>query len=308
MQWYNLLVFWLWSMNGLTDEFIDSCARELGGKRLRIQMPWDHSQYEELLGRKQQTVIRAPEWVDFPLQLFDHSAAVSRPTRLDRFNSRIHLSEISWVASEDKKLNLALQCWKVIVLDSTCHTDFGKLLMQCIELGRSDDYVWQVVHDAFANKATSTLKSRAASLLAFGRWKKTAVSSQGGIFPITEEMAYDYVCDLRATRAAPSKGPRFVEALGFSKGLIGAHVDEALRSARVKGAATGPSATPSRKKATPDSTTSGCPGTDCNLWERAGCNFCWIPLFFGSLSVEVVRWSALYQRTGAGRGPRKGFP
>ena len=165
-------------------------------------MPWDHTQFEELLGRKQKSVIKAPDWIDFPLQLFDRSAAVSRPTRLDRFNSRVHLSEISWVASEDKKLNLALQCWKVIVLDSTCHTDFGKLLMQCIELGRSDDYVWQVVHDAFSNKATSTLKARAASLLAFGRWKKTAVSSQGGIFPITEEMAYDYVCDLRATGAA----------------------------------------------------------------------------------------------------------
>ena len=75
------------------------------------------------------------------------------------------------MASENRKLNLALQCWKILVLDSTSHTDLGALLMHCIEIGRSEDYIWQVVSDAFSSEATATLKSRAFSPLAFRRWK-----------------------------------------------------------------------------------------------------------------------------------------
>lgn len=135
------------------------------------------------------------------------------------------------------------------MLDSTQHTDLGRLLMQCIEHGRSEDYIWQVVSDTFCNKATATLRARSASLLAFGRWKKTAIGmDHQGIFPISEVMAYDYLCDLRRLRAAPSKGKRFLEAVGFSKGLLGASVDEVLKSARVKGVATcGNSTVPVKK-------------------------------------------------------------
>ena len=52
-------------------------------------------------------------------------------------------------------------------------------------------------------------------------------------------MAYEYLCELQALKAAPTKGRRFLEAVGFAKGLIGAKVDEVLSSARVKGAAAG---------------------------------------------------------------------
>ena len=227
-------------MNGLTTEFINACARDLGSKRLRLTLPWENSQYESLVGDGQASVVKPPTWVEFPVQLFSQSDAVNRPTRLDRFNAKVHMSEISWVASEDKKLNAALQCWRVIVLDSTSNTELGRLLMQCIELGKGDDYIWQVVRDAFAHKSTATLKARSASLLAFGRWKKTAmVEKSNGIFPVTEPMPYEYICDLRRMRAAPSKGKRFIEALGFAKGLLGADVDKAISSARVKGAAAG---------------------------------------------------------------------
>ena len=123
-------------------------------------------------------------------------------------------------------------------MDSTSFTDLGKILMHSIELGKSEDYVWQVVRDAFANEFTATLKSRSASFLAFGRWKKTALDGpSSGIFPVTEAMAYDYLHDLCRMNAAPSKGKRFLEALGFSKGLLGADVDSILNSARVRGAA-----------------------------------------------------------------------
>ena len=240
MPWNSLLALFALLMNGLTTEFINACARDLGSKRLRLTLPWENSQYESLVGDRQASVVKPPTWVEFPVQLFSQSDAVNRPTRLDRFNAKVHMSEISWVASEDKKLNAALQCWRVIVLDSTSNTELGRLLMQCIELGKGDDYIWQVVRDAFAHKSTATLKARSASLLAFGRWKKTAmVEKSNEIFPVTEPMAYEYICDLRRMRAAPSKGKRFIEALGFAKGLLGADVDKAISSARVKGAAAG---------------------------------------------------------------------
>ena len=122
-------------------------------------------------------------------------------------------------------------------------------LMQCIELGRSDDYVWQIISDTFSQKSTATLRARSASLLVFGRWKRSiSLGSTSEIFPISEEQAYQYLCELRCMKAAPSKGRRFVEALGFAKGLIGAKVDDTLSSARVRGAASGLVSSSQRKK------------------------------------------------------------
>ena len=125
MLWDCLLLFSAFWMNGLSTEFIDSCARGLGSKRLRLSLPWEDSSVEHVISDKKESIIRPPTWVEFPLQLFDHADAVSRPARLDRYNAKVHLSEVSWVASEDRKLNDALQCWRVIVLDSTSNTELG---------------------------------------------------------------------------------------------------------------------------------------------------------------------------------------
>jgi hypothetical protein len=246
---YSFLLILATVMNGLSTAYVDACARQLGAKRFRLQMPWEESPWDDVMTKKSAALIPKPDWVDFPLQLFDPKAAVSKPTKLDRFNARVHLSEVSWVASETRQHNLALQCWKVIVLDSTNNTGLGQLLMSCIEQGKSDDYVWQVVADSFSNKATSTLRSRAASLLAFGRWKKAmCVGETVGIFPISEIAAYEYLCELRNLHAAPSKGKRFVEAVGFAKGLLNADVSEVLNSARIRGVAHGLQNAPTRKK------------------------------------------------------------
>lgn len=237
------------AMNGLSTEFIDSCARELGAKRLRLQLPWEGSSWETAFTNKLPSVICKPDWVEFPTSGPVPSVPTIGRTKLDRFNARRHLSEVSWVGAENHQHNLALQCWKVIVLDSTGHTDLGRLLMRCIEIGKNDEYIWQVIADAFSNKATATLKARASSLLAFGRWKRAlGLGSAEGVFPATEEVVYEYLCDLRRTHAAPSKGKRFVEALGFAKGLLGADVEKALSSARVRGVALGAASVPARKK------------------------------------------------------------
>ena len=151
-------------MNGVSTEYINSCARQLGAKRLRLELPWECAPLDAVFSRKKTTIPR-PDWVEFPVQVLSSAEVSSKPTRLDRYNTRLHLSDISWVAAENKKHNLALQCWK-----------------------------------------------------------------------------------LRRLHAAPSKGRRFFEAVGFSKGLLGAEVDSVLTSARVKGVATGSASVPVRKK------------------------------------------------------------
>jgi len=157
---------------------------------------------------------------------------------IHRFNAKKYLSQVSWAASEDGQLNTALQMWKVIDLDSTVHTRLGPTLTQCIQNGRDEDFVFQVVADTFAGKFTSTLRMRAASLLSFGGWKRSVNFEKAhSLFPITELSAYEYLCDLRRTKAASSKRTLFLQAVGFSLGLLGADVDSVLDSARVKGVA-----------------------------------------------------------------------
>ena len=99
MPWYNI---WLFSaiMNGLTTAYVDACARQLGAKRFRLQLPWEQSPLEDVVSKRSSPVIPRPDWVDFPMQLFDPVAAVAKPTKLDRFNAKVHLSEVSWVAAE----------------------------------------------------------------------------------------------------------------------------------------------------------------------------------------------------------------
>ena len=137
-SWYTALVLGL--MNGSSTEFINSCAREIGAKRLRLELPWEKGPLDAIF-QKKRSVVPRPEWVEFPVQEMEVTGVVQKLVRLDRYNVRAHLSDISWVASENKKLNLALQCWKVIVLDSTNYTSLGRTLMHALEMGKSDDYM-----------------------------------------------------------------------------------------------------------------------------------------------------------------------
>ena len=56
------------------------------------------------------------------------------------------------------------------------------------------------------------------------------------MFPLSEAEAYVYICHLRREGAPKSRLAGFFQAVGFSKGLLGAEVDAVLSSPRVKGA------------------------------------------------------------------------
>ena len=237
----------------LTSESIDVHARQLGAKRLRLELPWEQQPLKDIFGRSSVDglSLQPPQWVDVP-QSFEASASKTGVVDEKHFgfkHARMRLSQISWLGAENRKLQFALQCWKVIVLGSTTHTALGRTLLDCSEQEKSEDEISEILNDVFAMKSTSTLRTRAASLLAFGRWKRCiSGKTDCGIFPITEELAYRYLCDLRRNNAAASKRKRFLEAVGFAKGLLGADVDEVLESARVSGVAHGGFVALTRKK------------------------------------------------------------
>ena len=111
-----------------------------------------------------------------------------------------------------------------------------------LEAQRSEDpaAVDASIADAFHRKATSTLRTRAASLLMFCRWRATeGGTATAGVFRLDEPTVYNYVAHLRSTKAPRTRAPRFLEALGFAKGVLGAEVQNILDSARIRGAAEG---------------------------------------------------------------------
>ena len=104
-SWYATICFS--AMNGLSTEYINSCARQLGAKRLRFELPWEQSPLDDILSSGKKSTIQKPDWVEFPVQLWGPVSTANKPTRLDRYNARTHLSDISWVAVE-AQLGLAV--------------------------------------------------------------------------------------------------------------------------------------------------------------------------------------------------------
>jgi hypothetical protein len=82
--------------------------------------------------------------------------------------------------------------------------------------------------------------------MSFGRWKKS-LNVNAAIFPVSEIEAYTYVRELREHNAPRTKPARFLEALSFSYHMLGAEVDNAMHSPRVRGAAITPLVVPRKK-------------------------------------------------------------
>ena len=149
-------------MSSLTGESIDSFARQLGAKRLRLEFPWEQQPLKDVFSgfSSEISVFQPPDWIDQPPVKLSTAASVGA-TDEKHFgfkHARMRLSQISWTGSENKRLHFALQCWKVIVLGSTTHTSLGRKLLDYSELERSEDEIYEVLQDVFSRKATKTLR------------------------------------------------------------------------------------------------------------------------------------------------------
>ena len=98
-------------MSRLTTEFIDSCAKELGSKRHRVELPWERSGLKEILNPSSfpELKIPAPTWVDVPALSSEAVIPVGPQSLISPVpfkHARAKLSEITWAGAEDKKLHL----------------------------------------------------------------------------------------------------------------------------------------------------------------------------------------------------------
>ena len=146
--------------------------------------------------------------------------------------------------SVDKDRMKAIALWQYIVVTAASASTLARML----EAASSEDEVSTTLQDTFAKKATSTLKSRAGSVLLFIRWG-VATFGECQLFPLIELQLYRYVTFLRLNAAPPSRAERFVQAVRFSFTLLGGDGTLSSISARVTGATSeGINRKPLRKK------------------------------------------------------------
>ena len=132
-------------------------------------------------------------------------------------------------ADKDKR-SMMLQKWADI---TEVYADQCRLGKQIKGLSVVDAV--QVVADTFEDKATATLAKRAASMKLFLGW---CANAKVPYVPLDEVKVYSYVTYLRSLGLPATRATSFVEALGFTKGLLGFEaIADILESRRVKGAA-----------------------------------------------------------------------
>ena len=218
----------------------NAMAHGLGMKRSNIVLPWEQGPLKDILGQKN-PLIQPPQWVPEPYSgavagLEDQ--VVSKGHLLGKSSWTTKTTLIPWPVFEESRLSKVLELWRVVILDSYLHLSLGRQIHSLMSSGDdTEEQLKDVVRDALCGKSISTLRTRVSSIASFGRWKKSvSMPEEVSIFPITEELAYKYLCDLRKEGAPCSRASRFLESVAFCKGMLGAEVDDVLNSARVKGA------------------------------------------------------------------------
>ena len=216
----------------------------LGVKRSTIKMPWEHQCLKPIFGKRQR-LVEAPKFV--PLQSdADHHVTFDQKEVAGKLTWSRVTSVIPWPVAQERSLSRALENWRIIISDDLDTSVLGRQIKSILDGTVTDMTVKQVIHDSFAGKSVSTLRSRASSLMAFARWKK-AMNDDAKIFPITEDQAYRYVLELRQLNAPRTKPTRFLESLTFSHHMLGAEVETCLQSPRLRGAVITPMVPPKKK-------------------------------------------------------------
>ena len=87
-------------MSSLTGESIDSFARQLGARRLRLDFPWEQQPLKDVFSgfSSEISVFQPPDWIDQPPVKFWTAASVGS-TDEKHFgfkHARMRLSQISW--------------------------------------------------------------------------------------------------------------------------------------------------------------------------------------------------------------------
>ena len=224
----------------MDSDRINAIAFSMGVKRSKIVLPWEQAPLKDIFGYRT-PLIPPAQWVPEPgnaVGSTDMEKIVSKGHLLGKKSWTTKTTIIPWPVFEEARLSKVLELWRVVILDSYQHTALGQQIHGLMTGdGQNEEALKEVIKDALCGKSISTLKSRVASITTFGRWKKSiSLPEEVSIFPISEELAYRYICELRREGAPRSRATRFLESVGFCKGMLGAEVSDVLASARVRGA------------------------------------------------------------------------
>ena len=229
---------------GAMDLMLMAESFRLGVKRSNISLPWESSNVREIFGKKQR-LIAAPHFVPEPTAQREEVTLRQSEATGKVVWSRV-TSLIPWPVAQERALGRVLENWRIIITDSLDASLLGRQISSILDGTVLDMTVEQVIRDSLGHKAVSTLRSRASSLMAFARWKKS-FDEESRIFPVTEEQAYKYVVELRQLNAPRTKPARFLESLAFAFHMIGADVGQCLQSPRLRGAVISPMVPPRKK-------------------------------------------------------------
>ena len=226
------------------DLMLQAESFRLGVKRSTICLPCERPPFTEILGKRPR-LIPSPRFVPLPEDIV-HDESIDVAEMKGKVSWSKVTSLIPWPVVQERSLSRALENWRIILCDNLEASDLGRQIRGILDGTVIDVTVEQVVRDSLARKAVSTLRSRSSSMMAFARWKK-AGNPEATIFPVSEEEAYRYVVELRQLGAPRTRASRFLEALAFSRYMIGADVGTSLQSSRVKGAVVVPVVVPTKK-------------------------------------------------------------
>ena len=226
------------------DVMLQAESFRLGVKRSSIILPWEQPTLSAIFGKRPR-LIAAPKFCRMPHIPKDDETLVVAEISGKVSWSRV-TSVIPWPVAQERSLGRALENWRIILVDNPEASDLGRQIRSIADGENQDMTVEQVIRDALGRKGVSTLRSRASSLMAFARWKKS-LTVDATIFPVSEEEAYRYVVELRQLNAPRTKASRFLESLTFARYMIGADVGASIRSSRVKGAVAVPMVLPKKK-------------------------------------------------------------
>ena len=140
-----------------------------------------------------------------------------------------------WQQQQEEERRAALGLWLTI---ARCAGASSVLWRQLEAVGPDSTQAEATLENTFRQKATGTLLRRGGSMAAFLRW---AAGRGAAAFPLTEEILYEYLEQLRMDRAPATKASSMLEAVPFTITLLGLGPGTwaDLNTQRVKGAALG---------------------------------------------------------------------
>ena len=99
---------------------------------------------------------------------------------------------------------IALDRWKILIYLDLSQSRVGRQLQKVISAPDSSLKAEQIIADTLEAKATATLNCRSGSLLQYTAWLTLTMPCTPP-YPISEELIYTYLCDLRAHKAPATK-------------------------------------------------------------------------------------------------------